>query len=166
VELWLIRHAPAEPTPAERRDAERALKPAGAHRFARAVRGMRRLDLRFERVLHSPLLRALQTADLLRPVLDGRTEVTPWLSAPPGDALLALVRNGPAGRTALVGHEPHLSQLAAWLTLDGATHEAIARADLFRLQKGGVVHLAGDLRPGGMTLIGFLPPRLLERIGS
>jgi hypothetical protein len=67
---------------------------------------------------------------------------------------------------ALVGHEPHLSQLAAWLTLDGATHEAIARADLFRLQKGGVVHLAGDLRPGGMTLIGFLPPRLLERIGS
>ena len=164
MELLLIRHAAAEPTPPGSRDAARALTPAGRAHFERIVDGLRHLDLRIDRALHSPLLRAVQTADLLLPLLDGETEVTPWLASPPAEALLKLIQNAPAGRTALIGHEPHLSTLAAWLVLGGAAHDALSQSSVFGLEKGGALQLSGDLRPSAATLNGFFSPRLLEQL--
>ncbi|MEJ5336203.1 MAG: histidine phosphatase family protein [Thermus sp.] len=160
--LFLVRHAPAEPLLEGQEDAARPLTPQGERRFRKAVRGLKRLGLRCGRVYHSPLLRAVQTAELLLDWADGPSEVTPLLAAPPGEELLELLATGENGvGVALVGHEPWLSQLAAWLLLGERAGE-----EAFVLKKGGVVWLEGVPRPGGMRLRAWLPPRVLRKVGG
>ena len=124
-------------------DAARPLTDEGRRRFAH-------VGVVFDRIYYSPKLRAVQTADLLRPLLAGEFEVTPLLAAPPDIELLHTLR------TALVGHEPWLSELCAYLILGER------RGEMFVFKKGGVAHLEGLPSPGGMRLLALLPPRLLR----
>jgi phosphohistidine phosphatase len=150
MELTLVRHAIAEDGDD---DAIRPLTLKGERRFRQVVRGLDALGLRFERVLHSPALRAVQTAELLAPVSDV-LEVTTLLAQEPS---LALLEELTGDSLALVGHEPWLSRLLAWLT----TGEA-KQGHLFVLKKGGVALLEGTAEPGGMRLLGLLPPKVLR----
>jgi phosphohistidine phosphatase len=156
--LFVIRHAiAAEPSP-DRPDAARPLTPEGRDRFVQAVRGARKLGWRFERLYHSPLVRAVQTAELLRPLLDGTMVVLPDLARAPDEEMLAHLEGE---RVAVVGHEPHLGSLVAWLVAGTAL-----RGERFCFKKGGFAELEGELRPGGMTLHGLVAPKLLRRLGS
>ena len=77
------------------------------------------------------------------------------LAAPPSRGLLEVL--GEAGETvAVVGHEPWLSELIAWLVV-GEPADGDAR---FRMKKGGVAQLRGTPRPGRMQLRALLPPKL------
>jgi phosphohistidine phosphatase len=153
--LYIVRHAVAEPGERGRSDAARALTPRGRARFRRTVAGLRRLGVRFDRLYHSPKLRAVETADLLGRLVRGETAVTPHLARPPGAGLLGAVRGD---QVALVGHEPWLGALAAWLVTGDRR-----RGAQFGLKKGGVLVLEGDLRPGAMRLVAALPPKVLRR---
>ncbi|HWN69470.1 MAG TPA: histidine phosphatase family protein [Haliangium sp.] len=164
MEVLLIRHAIAAPHDAAPSDADRALTREGSKRFRQVVRGMQRLGLGLDHVFHSPWLRAVQTAELLEPVLAaelGRVlQATPLLTATPGEALLALAQGLPAdARVGFVGHEPWMAELLA-LLVTGAT----AHAERLTFKKGGVAWLTGEVQPGGMTLQAMLPPRVLRRI--
>lgn len=150
MDLALVRHAIAEDGDD---DFSRPLSRKGRRRFQEVVEGLGGLGLHFERVLHSPKLRALETAELLSPLAD-QLEVTTLLAEAPSPALLEAL----AGQTmALVGHEPWLSQLLAWLTA-GET----GLAPHFALRKGGVALLEGTPVPKGMRLTALLPPRVLR----
>lgn len=151
-ELFLIRHAIAEDGPD---DDLRALTPKGVKRFELVVGALERWGVRFDQVLHSPKLRAIQTARLLLPLLDGRLGVTETLAVPPTTKMLKLVRGD---RVALVGHEPYLSTVLAWLV----TGEA-AQGAHFELKKGSVAVLRGPLAPGEMQLVAVVPPSLLRK---
>lgn len=151
MDLTLIRHAIAE---VGEDDAARSLSRKGRRRFAQEVAALEALGLRFDRVLHSPLLRALETAELLAPLCDGELEVTPLLTQPPGPALLERLAGD---AVAVVGHEPHLSALLAWL-LTGSPEAGAA----FELKKGAVARLTGERAPGGMRLLALLPPAVLR----
>jgi phosphohistidine phosphatase len=156
MDLYLIRHAPAEPRDADRADAARALTPRGAKKWARAVRGLKRLGVRLDRLYHSPWLRAVQTAEALTPLVTGETVVTTRLTEAPSRTLLDELGGA---STALVGHEPWMSQLLALLVLDGP-----AQGPRFVLRKGGVAWLSGEPTPGGMTLKALFPPKALRAI--
>jgi phosphohistidine phosphatase len=156
--LFLVRHAIAAEANPDQPDASRPLTPAGERKFIAGVKGARRLGWRFDRLYHSPLLRAVQTAELLQPLLAGDSRSLPDLARPPDIEMLAHIEGE---RVALVGHEPHLSALLAWLT----TGE-IARGERFPLKKGGVAILAGPLRPGAMELRAAIPPKILRRLGA
>ena len=75
--LFVIRHAIAEDAAPGQDDASRALTDQGERRLKQVVRGLRTLGISFERVLSSPWMRAMQTADMLGPICDepptGRT---------------------------------------------------------------------------------------------
>ena len=154
--LDLIRHAAATPRVVGLSDASRALTPRGRARFRRVVAGLRRLGVGYDVAYHSPKLRAVETADLFAPLVDGETVVTPNLARPPAAALLAEIRGE---RVALVGHEPMLSALAAWLVFGDRRRGAKLPA-----KKGGVLMLEGELRPGAMRLVASLPPKALRKI--
>lgn len=111
MKLFLIRHAIAEEGPD---DDARPLSDEGRKRFKAAARQLDRLGVRFDRVLHSPKRRSVQTAQLL----DARLRETPLLAEPPSDGLLALFSTGNV--VGAVGHEPHLSALLAWLVTGDA----------------------------------------------
>lgn len=148
MELFLIRHAIAEDGDD---DDARALTKKGRARFGAVVALLDALGVRFDRVLHSPKLRAVQTADCLRALVDGPFEVTNHLVGAPSKALLAACEGD---RVALVGHEPMLSALLAWLV----TGEVSGGS--FELKKGAVACLEGQPAPGGMTLRWLVPPRV------
>ncbi|MDP2313984.1 MAG: phosphoglycerate mutase family protein [Pseudomonadota bacterium] len=163
--LYLIRHATAADAPAgttpeglpegiDAADADRPLTPRGARRFCEVVRGLERLGIGFDRVYHSPLLRAVQTAELLDGLVTGETIVSTHLAGPPSELFLTSLDGD---RVAVVGHQPWLGELLGILTL--GTVEA-GRA--FTWKKGGVAWLEGEPAPNGMTVRGFWAPRILR----
>ena len=157
MELFLIRHAIAAPVVEGGSDAERPLTDEGRKRFARQVRGLERIGVRLDRVLHSPWTRAVQTAELLHRILDGESAVEPGLAREPDAELAALLARGE--RVAAVGHEPWMSELLALLVTGNKTH-----AERFRFKKGQVAWLEGEAKGRGMQLVASLPPRVLRRL--
>jgi len=166
MDLYLVRHAEAEPERPDGGDAARALSAAGAERFRAGVAGLARLGVRLDRIEHSPLLRAQETAELLLPLLDdgGETAVAPELARASAGALLARIGDAGGERVALVGHEPSLSALIATLVL-GWELVGEPQGEPFALDKGGVAWLAGDPRAGSMTLRALWPAKTLRKIG-
>ncbi|MCC6333658.1 MAG: phosphohistidine phosphatase SixA [Myxococcales bacterium] len=155
MELFLIRHAIAED--GEDDDA-RPLSARGRKRFKEVVGALDALGVRFDRVLHSPKRRAVETAELLAPLVDGELEVTALLKEAPRDKLLGQLHGG---AVAVVGHEPHLSSLLAWLTV-GEPEQGRA----FVLKKGSVAVLAGEPGPGGMQLLALWSPGALRKLNG
>lgn len=158
MELFLVRHAIAEPRTFTVPDAQRPLTRRGRERFAQAVAGLQRLGVQLREVHHSPWLRAVETASLLAPVLKGDLLTAQALARPPDASLLDEIDKTPA---ALVGHEPWMSE---WLALLVAGSNASGAMVAFK--KGGVAWLEGQLRPGGMTLRAYLPPKVLRALGG
>ena len=158
MEIYLVRHAIAVPRGGDALDHARPLTPKGRSRFEKEVRGLYGLGVRFDRVYHSPWTRAVQTAELLQPVLTGDRVESAGLVRTPDDDLLAEIEGT---SVALVGHEPWMSELLALLVL-GTTDEA----DRFKLKKGGIAHLEGEPEPGRCTMLAFYPPKPLRRISE
>lgn len=158
MELFVIRHAIAVPGSMLLADADRPLTPKGRERFAAAVLGLQRLKVCFDGLYHSPWRRAVETAELLTPVLQGQAVCSPALArAPSQDLLDALV----GARVALVGHEPWMGELVTWLTTGAPPHRSA-----FAFKRGGVAWLEGQPQPGGMVLQAFLPPKVLRELGK
>jgi phosphohistidine phosphatase len=156
MDLFVIRHAAAVPRSPDLDDAARPLTPRGRRRFAKAVRGLGRLRVDFDRLYHSPWLRAVETADALHPLVRGESVVLPALTGSPQAAFFDELDGDVVG---VVGHEPWLGELIA-LALVGRSEEG-AR---FALKKGGVAWLTGEPRPGAMSLRALLPPRALRAL--
>jgi len=158
MQLFAIRHAVAEDVGAHIADSERQLTDAGRTKLRQVVRGLRSLDVRFDRVLTSPWKRATQTARQLAPIAGGEPIVTELLTHTPRAELLALIaeRNE---TTAVVGHEPWLGELTAWLLFGDTKH-----GDALLIKKSGVLWLEGSAVPGGMQLRAAIPPKLLRAI--
>jgi len=159
----LFRHGIAGSRDARRwpNDALRPLTARGRERTEQAARGLKRL-YPVTRILSSPLLRASQTAEILRAAygLTREIEVVPAL-APIGshrEILTRLAALKPAESVALVGHEPDLGKLAAVLVF-GAPNGNLP------LKKAGVCVLdfVGLPEPGAGKIVALLPPRLLRR---
>jgi phosphohistidine phosphatase len=162
--LFLVRHAIA----AERGekwpdDAERPLTHGGAARMREAVKGLAELGIEVEVVVTSALARATATAEILVRGIDPspRLVVSPALA--PGGSPAAVVEDlapfGKARGVALVGHEPGLGELAAWL---------IGARQPLPFKKGGVCRIdVSEWPPAARqgTLIWFATPKMLRALG-
>lgn len=157
-QLWLLRHADAEPH-GTREDAQRRLTERGRHQAWAAGEAIARMRASFDMVLFSPRVRARDTAELAAEAWDESQRALLSVHAPLSagfdaqDALAALASVGPDGRLLVVGHEPDLSRVIGELT--GARVE---------LKKGGlaVVRLAG----AGGELVALMRPRELALIAE
>jgi phosphohistidine phosphatase len=150
-QIYLVRHGVAEER-GERwpDDVKRPLTADGMARMEKAARGLGKLDIGFDVILSSPLVRARQTADILAAELEGHPSIVNTDAlAPGGDyaaVVAALEKQSRRQRIALVGHEPAIGELAARLV--GSRHPiefkkgAIARIDLDEIPPSG----PGDLR--------------------
>jgi len=155
MDIFVVRHAPAEPRGTGWVDADRPLTLEGIEKWEKAVEGLRTLRVAPAQIFHSPWRRAVETAQRLKP-LEPACELveTEHLAATPSRALLGQLQ-GEA--VALVGHEPWMGELVA-LLLTGERRLG-AR---FPFKKGGVAWLAGDPVPGGCDLRALWTPRSLR----
>ena len=122
MKLYIMRHGPAEDFSPSGRDADRALTPSGRDRVRDVARALLEADEAPHVIFTSPLVRALQTAEIVASVTKleergGRVEMLHDI-APGGDGaaiVRGLVRDR-RKRAMLVGHEPDLSSLVHHLT--------------------------------------------------
>jgi phosphohistidine phosphatase len=162
--LLIVRHGPAgdreEFASTGQPDDLRPLTTEGAGEFAKVARALRRLVERIDALAASPLVRARQTADILAAAYDVPVVGTDALrpDAPYPKFVRWAARSAREETTAIVGHEPHLSGLAAWLIGSGDAH--------LTLKKGGValVEFEGLPRSGTGTLAWLLEPRVMRRL--
>ncbi|HJK91154.1 MAG TPA: histidine phosphatase family protein [Polyangiaceae bacterium LLY-WYZ-15_(1-7)] len=159
MELYIVRHAIAEPRGAGWPDAERPLTLKGIERLERVVSGLKALDVELDAVFHSPWRRAIETAERLTPLMGRPRRVElEALAAPPGKELLRGLRGE---RIAAVGHEPWMGELCAWLVTGDPD-----LGDRFPFKKAGVAMLEGTPEPGGCALRAIWPPKTLRRLAS
>ncbi|MGN6110108.1 MAG: SixA phosphatase family protein [Kofleriaceae bacterium] len=160
MQLYVIRHAIAEDASPGQDDAQRELTTAGIKKLKDVVRGLRELDLSFERILTSPWRRAAETAELLAPLADQPPILTELLCQSPRAELLAMIAER-GETTAVVGHEPWISELIAWLVFGDMRH-----GEALLLKKAGVVWLEGSAVPSGMMLRAMLPPKFVRQLAQ
>lgn len=115
--LFLVRHSTAV-EPAGRLDADRPLTTEGRFKMRRVVTILQsETRERFDQIITSPLVRAVQTAEILAgmPGFSGEIEVSRLLvpEVRPKETL-PLFQHSERG-VALVGHEPAMSALASEL---------------------------------------------------
>jgi phosphohistidine phosphatase len=118
-----MRHGPAEDDAPSGRDADRSLSAAGRARVALVARELKgRLEAP-TRILSSPLLRAMQTAEIVRDVTGVGQDVEIREELAPSEGAAGLVRElARAGELSvlLVSHAPDVSILVQLLTGDRA----------------------------------------------
>ena len=152
-ELLLWRHGIAEDRQPDRPDQERALTAEGRQRTAAVAAELCRLQLHCDRLLSSPLRRALQTAEIgVAAGLASALELELEDRLAPGGDPRPLLQAGPWRRLGLVGHEPDLGELAS--SLLGLPAGSIS------VRKAGIVLLR--LGPTGASLEALIGPRLLR----
>ena len=119
MDLYLIRHAEAHPLDDKiTDDAERPLTDAGRATARALATTLTRLGVKLDVVATSPLLRARQTAEEILSQWPAPPELRVAAELSPGGkrrkVALGLRKLG-KGAVGLVGHQPDLGELAAWL---------------------------------------------------
>ena len=163
----LVRHAKAEARDANTwpDDDLRPLTAEGRAEQRAASRAMKKMGIKFDFLITSPLLRARETADLL-------AKGYRWTEAPQvaeelgheysvGAVVKLLAKFPPDAAVALVGHEPDLSDLA------GALFSRNCDVRI-AVKKSGVVGIEfdGQAEAGKGTLLYHLKPSHLRKLGG
>jgi phosphohistidine phosphatase len=89
VKVFLVRHAHAVDEDARLSDADRFLSVRGRETARRVAERLKEAGVTFDALLTSPLVRAVQTAELLAAVLAPGELVAAWPALAPGGSLRA-----------------------------------------------------------------------------
>jgi phosphohistidine phosphatase len=160
--LFVLRHgiAVAHGTPGVA-DDDRPLTPKGERRVRQVGRGLKWLGLKVDRIVTSPLPRALRTGEIVADCL-GETDVLETTDALRADRGAASIREWlgtrEEDRLMIVGHNPAFSDLVGLLA--GCTPGRPA----LELRKAGLAALATG-PSADMTLQWLARPRLFRRLG-
>lgn len=118
MKVFLVRHAHAVSEDAQLSDGDRHLSAAGRQTARRIGERLKREAVTFDALLTSPLVRAVQTAELVARELGFEDVVSTLPSLAPGGSVRRtaeeLASRGAA--VACVGHEPSISALCALLS--------------------------------------------------
>ncbi len=168
--LFILRHGIAVEHGAAgyENDDERPLTSKGERKVWMIAEAMKALEISFDLILSSPLVRARETAEIVAEVLKSkkRMELTDTLA--PQESAKRLIDylndQGAVDDVLLVGHEPFLSRLIS-LLISGDSEASVL------LKKGGFCKLSmEDLQQGQCaTLEWLLTPKqmgLIMRDGS
>jgi phosphohistidine phosphatase len=163
VELYFIRHGIAQEATTEIEDEQRSLTENGRKKTQKVAQRLKNLDLGFDLIATSPLVRSQQTAEILiSEGLSSQLEQCSYLA--PGGSIQDWItewltpKNYPSStRLALVGHQPCLSNWAEILVWGEAKNNLV-------LKKAGTIgietpengHLVGNCQMFWLT-----PPRYL-----
>jgi phosphohistidine phosphatase len=163
-ELYLIRHGvAAERGESYPDDTKRPLTNEGVQKLRKESKALLALDITFDVILTSPLVRTRQTAELVAGIFRNPPPIINMPSLAPGSSHNSIIeelsKHHRRHRIALVGHEPGIGELAGRLVGVRRPLEfkkgAMCRIDVAALPPTG----PGQLR-------WFLTPRILRKIAK
>ena len=146
-------------------DAKRPLTPEGKQKMREISAGLARVGVELDWVVSSPLVRAVETAELLteglatKPPVEFSDALRPGGSA---EALITFIAKRPNRRRVMVvGHEPDLGELAARLMGAG-------RSANLAFKKGGCCLITFPEFPPKSPgkLLWWLTPRLMKKLAK
>jgi phosphohistidine phosphatase len=160
-ELFIVRHGPAGKSLDDKKmDETRPLTKKGKEKMKDIARGLSDMDISFDKIVTSPLIRCAETADILSKCGTGKKCVESIDALKPGgsgDELIGYL-NALDGvdKVAIVGHEPFLSEFASYCL-------AKSKNSFIDLKKGGVIALefSGMIKPGTGKLCWMMEPSQL-----
>ena len=162
----LLRHGIAvERDEWEGLEAERPLTERGAKRVAQVAAGLNRLGVQPTHVLSSPLIRAIETAEIVHRSLRVRSVVqivAELLPDAPPDRLLSILHDlQPETCVLCIGHEPQLGMAASFMLSGRATAS-------FPMKKAGacLIELSLPVKSGRGVLRWWLTPSQLREMGK
>jgi phosphohistidine phosphatase len=164
-QVLVIRHAeaeqPADAMLAGRSDVQRRLTSAGAHQMRKGTGGLITLVDEIRVILSSPLVRAIQTAEIISTAFPKAELLQHARLAPgfnPGKLLSWITRQ--TSVIALIGHEPDLSLWIGYMTT------GFSRS-LVHMKKGSVCRLdmPEQAQPGEARIGWCLTLKQLARLG-
>jgi phosphohistidine phosphatase len=148
--IYLVRHGKAE---SGGDDSARRLTDRGRADVERVARRLGKAQVRVDRVEHSGLARAAQTAEILARTVGGEVAAVFDLGASdPVEPVARRLEGDGAGSSMLVGHLPFMERLAAYLLTGDADRECL------HFRTATVACLEGD--GGSWRLEWLLPPDL------
>ncbi len=158
MEIYILRHGIADERRAGRSDEKRALTEEGRRKLRPVLERARAAGVAPSLILTSPYVRAVETAEMAAEVLGHKRPVVHTTALVPGSSPETAWRDirdrGDEESILLAGHEPMLSELAAYLL--GVPELAID------LKKGALLRLDvdGTARQPHGTLQWLLTPKL------
>ena len=184
MEIYILRHGKAEERPSGiSSDAKRRLTESGRNEMEQVASGIAALGIRPDRIISSPLVRARETAEIIRGRLlleqdsgRGPARIGIWQELKPESDVLGahgrLAAMAPDSGVMLVGHEPHLSSLASSMITRRpgrtAARDMRAYADApdaaINLKKGGlaIIRANADARVMRGFLRSLMTPKQLR----
>jgi phosphohistidine phosphatase len=165
MKVYLVRHGIAQERlgGAVLNDSQRPLTDEGKSEMKQTAHALKRLNVKPDLVVASPLVRAKQTAEIIREVLETSEELKITDTLAPGgnprSVYKFLQQFNNAQEVFLVGHEPDIGQLAANLLWAGNELNipfkkgAVCRVDVYDLP---------STSPG--TLKWFITPKIAGMI--
>ncbi len=159
MEIYLVRHGiaeePLEAAQSGRSDPQRMLTKEGFQRTTKIAEAFSRKVKTVDLILHSPYVRAVQTAEIFAGAFpSAKISSTPGLT-PMDEAqeVVPKIEESRVSRLMLVGHEPHMSSLLSYLLTGGEqVSVGFKRAGIAGVEWGGV---------GSCRLLFLLPPKML-----
>jgi phosphohistidine phosphatase len=163
--LYILRHGIAVEHGAAgyKNDDERPLTSKGERKVRMIAKAINALEISFDVILSSPLVRARETAEIVAEALKAkkRLELTDTLTPQESAKSLIeyLVEQGAVDDVLLVGHEPFLSRFIS-LLISGNSHAWVL------LKKGGFCKLSTEELKHGQcaTLEWLLTPKQMALI--
>lgn len=164
-EFYMMRHGAAvtRGTAGFSDDSKRPLTPEGKKKMQRIARGLRRLGFDPDWIVTSPLLRAVETAEIVAASLPTKVPLDLCDALRPAgspESLVAfLAKHANRKRVLVVGHEPDLSQMAARL-IGSSRHANLG------FKKGGCCLITFTEFPPKSPgeLVWWLTPRILRKL--
>jgi phosphohistidine phosphatase len=145
-------------------DSKRPLTPEGKQKMRKITAGLKRAGFDVDWIVTSPLVRAVETAEIVAEVMGNNVPVDFCEALKPAgsaESLIAFIAKRPnRKRVMVVGHEPDLSEMAARL-IGAARHANLA------FKKGGCCLITFDEFPPTSPgqLVWWLTPRLMRKLG-
>jgi phosphohistidine phosphatase len=162
LELYLIRHGVAADRGEEYPDdSKRPLTSDGISQLRKQAKALDALDIGFDHIITSPLVRTRQTADVFaehlksKPSVSNSDALAP--AGTPAGVLQELGKHMRKARIALVGHEPNIGELAARL---------IGSRTPLAFKKGAICRIDFEVFPpkGSGQLRWFVTPKMLRKM--
>jgi phosphohistidine phosphatase len=163
IELYILRHAPAESRQlwGPRRERDRPLTRKGEMKMWPIAKRMKRLKLSFDLILSSPFLRARRTAEIVADTFGMKIQLADALlpTADPKSLFRSTTDLFRAKRKiVIVGHDPFLGRLISFCLCGKASIQVT-------LKKGGLCKLASpSSRLGTFSLEWMLTPAQLVNV--
>jgi phosphohistidine phosphatase len=151
MELYFFRHGDAEEAGPGQSDYERRLTDAGVEETRRVAEALRRAGIKPNRIVSTSLVRAQQTAAILREVVGSDAPIEGSLSAGTQVGEIQRTMVGGGRRFFIVGHAPYMGQIVGQLI--AAPEVDLAKSGCARVDTRRV-------EPGEGKLIWLITPEL------